>query len=63
MQQLGYANAICLGWLAGAIVAGGIAGPILLMTGLSLLPASTSSLLLNMEGVLTAGLAWIVFRP
>jgi drug/metabolite transporter (DMT)-like permease len=49
-------------WLAGAIAAGGIAGPLLLMTGLAVTPASTASLLLNMEGVLTAALAWFVFR-
>jgi drug/metabolite transporter (DMT)-like permease len=49
-------------WLMGAILAGGIAGPVLLMTGLSTMPASTSSLLLNLEGVLTAVLAWVVFR-
>ncbi|MFZ6644851.1 DMT family transporter [Undibacterium sp. TJN25] len=51
-----------LPWLAGAIMAGGIAGPVLLMLGLSLTPASSTSLLLNMEGVLTALLAWCVFR-
>ena len=49
-------------WLAGAIVAGGIAGPVLLMIGLSMTPASSASLLLNMEGVLTALLAWFVFK-
>jgi drug/metabolite transporter (DMT)-like permease len=51
-----------LPWLAGAIATGGVLGPILLMTGLALVPASTASLLLNMEGVLTALLAWFVFR-
>lgn len=49
-------------WLAGAILFGGIAGPVLLMTGLTLTPAATASLLLNMEGVLTALLAWFVFK-
>ncbi len=49
-------------WLAGAILTGGVVGPALLMIGLSLTPGSTSSLLLNMEGVFTAALAWIVFR-
>jgi drug/metabolite transporter (DMT)-like permease len=49
-------------WLAGAIVAGGIAGPVLLMLGLSTTSAATSALLLNLEGVLTASIAWIVFR-
>jgi drug/metabolite transporter (DMT)-like permease len=49
-------------WLAGAILFGGIAGPVLLMLGLSLTPGSAASLLLNMEGVLTSLLAWFVFR-
>lgn len=49
-------------WLAGAILFGGIAGPVLLMTGLTLTPASSASLLLNMEGVLTSLLAWFVFK-
>lgn len=49
-------------WLAGAVLAGGIAGPVLLMAGLSGMPASSVSLLLNAEGVLTALLAWFVFR-
>jgi drug/metabolite transporter (DMT)-like permease len=51
-----------LPWLGGAILAGGIAGPVLLMYGLTLIPASSASLLLNMEGVLTALLAWFVFK-
>ncbi|MDY7572695.1 DMT family transporter [Actimicrobium sp. CCI2.3] len=51
-----------LPWLGGATVFGGIAGPVLLMLGLSMTPASTASLLLNMEGVLTALLAWFVFK-
>ena len=49
-------------WLAGAILAGGIAAPVLLMWGLSSMPASGASLLLNAEGVFTALLAWFVFR-
>ena len=49
-------------WLVGAIVAGGVVGPALLMAGLVSTAASTASLLLNMEGVLTALLAWFVFR-
>jgi drug/metabolite transporter (DMT)-like permease len=51
-----------LPWLLGAIAAGGIAGPVLLMIGLSTTAASTASLLLNMEGVLTALLAWFAFK-
>jgi drug/metabolite transporter (DMT)-like permease len=49
-------------WVAGAIVAGGLAGPVLLMFGLARASAAQSSLLLNLEGVLTAVLAWVVFR-
>jgi drug/metabolite transporter (DMT)-like permease len=51
-----------LPWLVGAIVAGGMLGPFLLMLGLTRMPASGASLLLNAEGVLTALLAWFVFR-
>lgn len=51
-----------LPWLAGAVLTGGVAGPVLLMTGLTTTPGSTASLLLNLEGVLTALLAWFVFR-
>jgi drug/metabolite transporter (DMT)-like permease len=50
------------GWLAAAIFSGGLVGPILLFFGLKLLPASTTSLLLNLEGVFTAALAWLVFK-
>ncbi len=49
-------------WLAGAVVAGGMVGPVLLMVGLSGMPASGASLLLNAEGVLTALIAWFVFK-
>jgi drug/metabolite transporter (DMT)-like permease len=49
-------------WLAGSIVAGGMLGPLLLMWGLAQTPASSASLLLNLEGVLTALVAWFVFR-
>ena len=49
-------------WLAGAILCGGVIGPLLLMVGLRLTPASSASLLLNLEGVFTALLAWFVFK-
>jgi drug/metabolite transporter (DMT)-like permease len=49
-------------WLGGSIVAGGMVGPVLLMLGLSAMPASGTSLLLNAEAVLTAVLAWFVFK-
>lgn len=48
--------------LAGAVVAGGVVAPVLLLVGLAAMPASGASLLLNAEGVLTAVLAWVVFR-
>src|SRR5207244_272616 len=43
-----------LPWLAGAILCGGVIGPLLLLVGLRITPASSSSLLLNLEGVFTA---------
>jgi drug/metabolite transporter (DMT)-like permease len=49
-------------WLAGAIACGGIIAPLLLMLGLGSTSASAASLLLNLEGVFTALLAWFVFR-
>jgi drug/metabolite transporter (DMT)-like permease len=49
-------------WLALAILAGGMVAPLLLMFGLSVTPASSASLLLNLESVLTALLAWFVFK-
>jgi drug/metabolite transporter (DMT)-like permease len=39
-----------------------VVGPLLLMAGLSGMPASGASLLLNAEGVFTAVLAWLAFR-
>lgn len=50
-----------LPWLLGAIASGGVVGPALLMLGLTLCDGSTASLLLNLEGVFTALLAWFVF--
>ena len=49
-------------WFAGAIVAGGIVGPVLLMIGLASMPASGAALLLNAEGVFRALLAWFAFK-
>lgn len=45
-----------------AIVAGGVVAPVLLLMGLRTTSASTASLLLNLEGVLTAVVAWVIFR-
>ena len=49
-------------WLAGAVLAGGVVGPVLLMWGLVAMPASGAALLLNAEGVFTALIAWVVFH-
>jgi drug/metabolite transporter (DMT)-like permease len=49
-------------WLAAVIVFGGMLGPLFLMLGLSQTSASSGSLLLNLEGLTTMAIAWIVFR-
>jgi len=49
-------------WLAGAVILGGVIGPALLMLALAASSASSVSLLLNLESVFTALLAWFVFR-
>jgi len=49
-------------WLAGAIIAGGIIAPIVLMISLQNTPASTASLLLNFEGVGTTLIALVFFK-
>lgn len=49
-------------WLMGAIAVGGILGPVFLMAGLARTDAATASLLLTLEGVATALLAWFIFH-
>jgi drug/metabolite transporter (DMT)-like permease len=49
-------------WLALATLVGGIVAPALLMTGLARVDAASASLLLNLEVVFTAVLAWVVFK-
>ncbi len=49
-------------WLFLAILCGGIIAPIFMMMGIRLIPATNTSLLLNLEGVFTALLAWFVFK-
>jgi drug/metabolite transporter (DMT)-like permease len=51
-----------LPWLAAVVLFGGVLGPLSLMFGLSLTTAATGSLLLNLEGLATMGIAWLVFR-
>jgi len=48
--------------LFGAVMAGGVLAPVLLMLGLSKAPAASVALWLNFEPVATALLAWAVFR-
>ncbi|MEA9993006.1 EamA family transporter [Pseudomonas sp. 10B1] len=49
-------------WLIGAIAFGGVLGPALLMFGLMRTSGATASLMLNLEAVLTALVAWVVFK-
>lgn len=49
-------------WLFGAVVAGGVAAPIVLMISLKHTDAATASLLFNFEGVATAIIAAVFFQ-
>jgi drug/metabolite transporter (DMT)-like permease len=49
-------------WLLVVVMSGGVAGPLLLMLGLSQTPASSAALLLNLEGLATMVIAWVVFH-
>ena len=49
-------------WLAVVTLSGGVLGPLFLMLGLATTPASSSALLLNVEGLATMAIAWVVFR-
>ena len=51
-----------LSWLAAVVVFGGCVGPLLLMLGLARTSAASGSLLLNLEGLATMLIAWVVFR-
>jgi drug/metabolite transporter (DMT)-like permease len=51
-----------LPWFGAAVLAGGVIGPVLLVFGLAASGAAEASLLLNLESVLTLGIAWIVFK-
>ncbi|HEX4024674.1 MAG TPA: DMT family transporter [Steroidobacteraceae bacterium] len=51
-----------LPWLALVVLAGGLVGPVLLMYGLTRVPATSAALLLNLEAIATLGLAWVVFH-
>jgi drug/metabolite transporter (DMT)-like permease len=49
-------------WMALVVLSGGVAGPVLLMLGLTTTPASSAALLLNLEGLATMAIAWLAFR-
>ena len=49
-------------WLIAIVTLGGIIGPLLLMLGLARTSAASGSLMLNLEGLATMGVAWVVFR-
>ena len=51
-----------LWWLLSAIAAGCAVSPNLLMLGLHLTDAASASLILDIEGIFTVLLAWIVFK-
>ena len=51
-----------LPWLMAVILFGGLFGPLFLMLGLSQTTAASGSLLLNLEGLATMAIAWLVFR-
>ena len=49
-------------WLTAIVVFGGVLGPLFLMLGLARTSAASGSLLLNLEGLATMVIAWVVFR-
>ena len=51
-----------LPWLGLVVLTGGIIGPVLLMMGLARTEASSAALLLNLEGLATMAIAWLVFK-
>jgi len=59
MEKINYQD---FKWLLLTTLLGGIIAPILLMQGLVLTNASTASLLLNLESIFTALIAWLVLK-
>ncbi len=51
-----------LPWLAVVVIAGGVIAPVLLLRGLAQSGAADTALLLNLEGLFTLAIAWLVFR-
>jgi drug/metabolite transporter (DMT)-like permease len=51
-----------MAWLIAIVVFGGVMGPFFLMLGLARTSGASGSLLLNLEGLATMAIAWVVFR-
>jgi drug/metabolite transporter (DMT)-like permease len=51
-----------IGWLTGAIIAGGIVAPISMIFGLQMISGFSASLFLNLEGIFTVVIAAVVFK-
>jgi drug/metabolite transporter (DMT)-like permease len=49
-------------WLAATVIAGGVMAPVLLLYGLAQSSAAATALLLNLEGLFTLAIAWLVLR-
>jgi len=49
-------------WIVGSIFAGSLLAPVLQIYGIAHSTAASASLLLNLEGVFTAVISWVVFR-
>jgi drug/metabolite transporter (DMT)-like permease len=49
-------------WLIAIVLFGGGVGPLFLMLGLARTSAASGSLMLNLEGLATMAIAWVVFR-
>jgi drug/metabolite transporter (DMT)-like permease len=49
-------------WMIAIVAFGGILGPLFLMLGLARTSAASGSLLLNLEGLATMAIAWVVYR-
>ena len=49
-------------WLGLVVLSGGVVAPILLMMGILYTASSAAALLLNLEGLATMAIAWLVFK-
>ena len=51
-----------ISWLIAIVMFGGVIGPLFLMLGLARTSAASGSLLLNLEGLATMAVAWVIYR-